>query len=483
MPQEKQETATATTTAKPTIPDAKSVWRGVLGNLQLNLSQYMYKTWVEKCSLKNFTENTVELTGPNEHTLGQVKKIEPMIKEIIESITKQVYEIKYVEEKVKTTSKAAVSKKSKNINEPTEEAPLFEGAKKTQKAQQASGLCPDFTFENYIVGESNQLAYSMAVNISKNPGKDYNPLFLYSGVGLGKTHLVQAIGNYIVKTKPNFKVIYTTGEAFTNELITIIQHGKGNKKYETAQFRKKYRGTDVLIIDDVQFIIGKEVTQKEFFHTFNELHINKRQIILTSDKPPKDFVNLEERLTSRFGSGVTADIQHADMELRSAILRARRDEEGAAISNDVLDFIAERVATNIRELKGAYLQVKTRAEAGNITPDVEFAAEVLGQVLPRKRHQPANPNTIMSAVCRYFQVNKADIKGRRRTKKVVVPRQVAMYLLQEMTETPLEDIGELLGGRDHTTVMHGRDKVANLIAEEPRTRQDIQNIRDLIYTG
>lgn len=477
MPEIKADTTKTDT--KTSLPEPAAVWRGVLGKLQLSLSEYVYRICASQSSLQNFTQNSVDLICPNDLALKQLKNFEPLLQESINEIGKGNYKILF-----KVSSAQTRNDKKAKIKQQTKEneAPLFEAAKEVKQAQRNSGLTPDYTFENYIMGDSNRLAYSIAWAIAENPGKDYNPMFLYSGVGLGKTHLVQAIGNKIIKDKPDFQVIYTTGEEFANELISIIQTSQANKKYETDKFRKKYRNADVLIIDDVQFIIGKETTQKEFFHTFNALHLAGKQIILTSDRPPKDFINLEERLTSRFGSGITADIQHADAELRIAILRARRDMNQEAMSNEVINFIAEKVDTNIRELKGAYLQVLTEAKAAGVPPTIEAAARVLGQVIPQRKRQSANPNTIMNAVCKYFQVNKSDIKGRRRTKNIVIPRQIAMYLLRDMTQTPLEAIGELLGGRDHTTVMHGTDKVAELIQEEPRTRQDIENIRDLIYT-
>jgi len=299
-------------------------------------------------------------------------------------------------------------------------------------------------------------------------------------VGLGKTHLVQAIGNKILKEKPSLKILYTTGEQFGNELIEALQSSKG-KIYRVDQFRKKFRNADVLIIDDIQFIVGKESTQQEFFHTFNTLHLSGKQIVLTSDRPPKDFVNLEKRITSRFGSGITADIQHPTIEMRTAILRNKRDANNEPVPDNVIDFIAEKVDTNIRELKGAYIQVASKAKSEGKLATMEMAGKALGQIVVEKR-ETANTNTIMKAVCKYFSVNKTDIKGKRRTQGIVIPRQIAMYLLRQMTDTPLVSIGELLGGRDHTTIMHGVEKIAGEVQKKPRVRQDIENIKSLIQT-
>ncbi|MBD3365856.1 chromosomal replication initiator protein DnaA [candidate division WWE3 bacterium] len=478
--------------------DKDSIWRGVLGKLQLNLSEYTYKMWFVKCEIAEIKKDTITIATPNAAAQATLKKFETLIKESLEEITEKKSKLSFIidpkleQKKIQdvvpagTSTETASGKKATNAkkagakNKPSE-APLFEVAEKIESAQRKAGLVPEYTFENYIRGDSNDLAYSIALTVAKEPGKDYNPLFLYSGVGLGKTHLVQAIGNYILRTKPDMEVIYTTGEEFGNELIEVIQKGKASKRARTEAFRKKYRKTDLLIIDDIQFIIGKDATQREFFHTFNTLYDKKKQIVLTSDRPPKDFVSLEERLTSRFGSGITADIAHADVELRMAILRTLRDQRKDPLGNDVIDFIAEKVDTNIRELKGAYIQIVAKVKVQKVPATIEMAAEELGQVVPSRR-TTANPNTIMNAVCKYFQVNKSDIKGRRRTKQIVVPRQIAMYLLRNMTESPLEVIGELLGGRDHTTVMHGTDKIAGMIQKEPRTRQDVENIRNLIFT-
>ncbi len=465
--------------------DVESLWRGVLGHLQLNLSEYTYKTWAEKSHAQNLTENSLEIVCPTAHAKDQLKNFEPLIQTSVNKIGKGDYKIIFKVDKNALNDngskkpKDTIQKKPADKQE-TEKAPLFEFKKKQKERSFNSNLSLQFTFDNYIMGDNNRLAFSIALAIADNPGSDYNPLFLYSGVGLGKTHLVQAIGNKIVKEKPNLKVLYTTGEQFANELIEAIQTGKG-KNYQIDQFRKKFRSADVLIIDDIQFIVGKDSTQQEFFHTFNTLHLSGKQIILTSDRPPKDFVNLEERITSRFGSGITADIQHPNLEIRTAILRSRRDTNNEPIPNKVIDFIAAKVDTNIRELKGAYIQVLSEALASGKEASIEMAAEALGQIVVEKR-EVANPNAIMKAVCKYYQINKTEIKGRRRTKKIVVPRQIAMYLLRNMTDTPLVAIGELLGGRDHTTVMHGAEKIADLMQEKPRTRQDIENIKSLIQT-
>jgi len=460
-------------------PDMNTLWRGVLGKLFLDLSEYMYKTWAKKCVPIKLTDNSLEIACPKKHTLDQVKKFESLIQASVNEIGKGNYKLIFtVDESLANKVEASKKKHRKS-----QEMPLFGNStqSKSMKANnREANFAPQFTFDNYIMGDSNMLAYSIAKSIAENPGKEYNPLFLYSGVGLGKTHLVQAIGNKILKEKPNLKVLYTTGEQFGNELIEALQSSKG-KIYRVDQFRKKFRNADVLIIDDIQFIVGKESTQQEFFHTFNTLRLSGRQIVLTSDKPPKDFVNLEKRITSRFRSGITADIQQPTIEMRTAILRNKRDAHNDPVPNNVIDFIAEKVDTNIRELKGAYIQVASEAKSDGKLATMEMAGKALGQIVVEKR-ETSNPNAIMKAVCKYFSVTKVDIKGKRRTQGIVIPRQIAMYLLRQMTDTPLVSIGELLGGRDHTTIMHGAEKISIEIQEKPRVRQDVENIKSLIQT-
>jgi chromosomal replication initiator protein len=358
-----------------------------------------------------------------------------------------------------------------------DKGPLF-----TQTPTASNGnstLNPKFTFENYVMGANNRLAFSIATAVADSPGKIYNPFFLYSKVGLGKTHLMQAVGNRILQKDPNAKIIYATSETFTNELIENLQLGKSKGKYTSNKFREKYRNVDVLLIDDIQFIAGKEATQEEFFHTFNTLHMAQKQIVLTSDRPPKDFTNIEERITSRFGMGIIADIQSPDIETRIAILRNKRDKNGDDIPNEVIDFIAESINTNIRELEGAYLQVITYARAVGQELNVKTASDAIGQSI-KTAAKPINLNQILKVVSSYYNVSIADMKSKRRTQELVTPRQMSMYLLYELTQTPYITIGELLGGRDHTTIMHGVRKVEEGLKSYSKTKQEYLNIKQLL---
>lgn len=452
----------------------EEVWKKTLGILQTELNPMMYNTWVTKIIPENLTKKSIDLVVEVSYAEKQLKKYISLIEDALLRVTKQTLKINFV-----------VRKKEHQMSlEESELGPLFEPAKKpeavaTESDIRKAGLNPKFTFENFVIGNSNQLAFAIAQSISENPGQSYNPFFLYSNVGLGKTHLMQAIGNQILVNNPKLNVVYTTGEAFMNELIEAIQSGSRGK-YATNEFRKKFRKADVLLIDDVQFIIGRESTQMEFFHTFNALYMAGKQIILTSDRPPKDFTNLEKRITSRFGSGIIADIQHPDADLRTAILRTKRDQARDTMPNEVIDFIARNVESNIRELEGAYLQVQTLAKASGLPPSVEIAERTLGKNLNMGRKKVVTPNQVIKAVSKYYEIKIGEIKGKRRTKEIVVPRQVAMYLIRELTDSPLMGIGEHLGGRDHTTIMHGIKKIEEGMLEMGRLRQDIVNVKQML---
>lgn len=347
-------------------------------------------------------------------------------------------------------------------------------------APRTNNLNPNYTFENFIMGANNQLAFSIAQAVAENPGITYNPFFIYSGVGLGKTHLMQSIGHKIAQNNPEIKIMYCTGESFMNDFIEAIKSQRGAGKYTSKDFRNKYRKADVLLIDDIQFIAGKEATQDEFFHTFNALQMAQKQIVITSDRPPQEFTNIEDRIRSRFGSGITADMQKPDIETRIAILRSKRDRDGGNMANDVIDVLAEHISSNVRELEGAYLQVIMSARSTHSPITIEFAKTVLQDTLKAKRRKPLTINTILKTVCTYFDVTMGDVKGKRRTQVLVVPRQIAMYLMHSLTETPFTSIGDFFGGRDHTTVIHGVRKIEEEINQNGKLREDIIKIKDLL---
>lgn len=338
-----------------------------------------------------------------------------------------------------------------------------------------SMLRGDYTFDNFVVGPSNNFAYAACVAVAEEPGTAYNPLFIYGGVGLGKTHLMNAIGNYISLTSPEKNVQFITSESFTNEFITSLRKKKG-----TDDLRERNRSADVFMVDDIQFLSKTTVTQEEFFHTFNDLYENGSQIILSSDRPPNDIPTIEERLRSRFSMGLTVDIRKPDFETRVAILGKKCDDEGIDCPNEVLEYIARRVESNIRELEGALNRLKAKSElvGGHIT--LEFATETLEDVLPSRQAAIVTPRKIIEKVAERYDVTAEDIISKKRNREFALPRQVAMHLLREMTTLSTTSIGNELGGRDHTTVMHGCDKIATQLRDDPTFKHNIEELKENI---
>jgi len=461
------------------LENPKEFWKAVLGEIELELSpnSVVFKSLLGRASIESVTEKSVRLICDDEFVKKNIeKRHHQLLTETINKIAGRNIQLEII---VKRIADAKLTKQEDSLG------PLFQQEKNEgqimKDKQVRSNLSPKFTFENYVMGKTNNLAYAIATAVAERPGELYNPVFLYSGVGLGKTHLLQAIGNQILRNKPGTKVIYTTGEAFMNELIEAIQSGKGKGKLATYEFRNKFRKADVFLIDDIQFVIGKEATQEEFFHTFNALYMDQKQIVITSDRPPKDFTSLEERITSRFASGIIADIQPPDVEMRAAILRTKRDLNSDPIPNDVIDFISEKISSNVRELEGAYMQVITYAKATGSLFNIETAGKALGQSIREKEKKNVNINEVLKAVCTYYAVKAADIKGERRIKELVIPRQVAMYLMKEITHSPYMTIGSFLGGRDHTTIMHGVERISKDAKKEDKVKQDLVNVKQLIY--
>jgi chromosomal replication initiator protein len=334
-----------------------------------------------------------------------------------------------------------------------------------------------YTFDRFIVGQSNRLANAACMAVAEHPAQAYNPLFLYGGVGLGKTHLLHAIGNYALDRDPEINVLYVSSEKFTNDLINSI------RRQQTEEFRVRYRNIDILLIDDIQFIAGKEGTQEEFFHTFNTLHSSGKQIVISSDKPPKAILTLEDRLRSRFEWGLIVDVQMPDLETRTAILRAKAEQMLVAIPAEVIDFLAHRIQSNIRELEGCLNRVAAYAQMYGTTVSIEVATAALSDLLDTSRRKRLAPEAIVREVASFYNVDMRAMQGRGRSRNIVVPRQVAMYLLREETESSLVDIGQLLGGRDHTTVMYGCDKITEELSTDSRLRQEVNTIREKLLQG
>jgi chromosomal replication initiator protein len=332
-----------------------------------------------------------------------------------------------------------------------------------------------YTFSRFIVGGSNRLAHAASLAVAEHPAHAYNPLFLYGGVGLGKTHLLHAIGNYALDRDPEINVLYVSSETFTNDLINSI------RRQQTEEFRIRYRNIDILLIDDIQFIAGKDATQEEFFHTFNTLHSAAKQIVISSDRPPKAIVTLEERLRSRFEWGLIVDVQSPDLETRTAILRAKAEQLQVRVPDEVIDFLAHKIQSNIRQLEGSLNRVVAFASSSNAPLSVEVATMALAELLDSTRRKRITPDDIIDVVTQYYAIDEKILKGRARSRNIVVPRQVAMYLMREETEASLVEIGLALGGRDHTTVMHGYEKICDEINADSRLRSDVLEIKELLY--
>ena len=334
----------------------------------------------------------------------------------------------------------------------------------------SSTLNPKYTFNSFVIGNSNRFAHAASLAVAEAPAKAYNPLFIYGGVGLGKTHLMHAIGHYILESNPNAKVVYVSSEKFTNELINAIKDDKNE------EFRSKYRNVDVLLIDDIQFIAGKERTQEEFFHTFNALHDANKQIILSSDRPPKEIPTLEDRLRSRFEWGLIADIQVPDFETRMAILKKKADVENLNVANDVMGYIASKIKSNIRELEGALIRIIAYSSLTNREVSVDLATEALKDIISKKQGKHVTIDAIQDIAASYYNLRIEDLKSQRRTRSVAYPRQIAMYLSRKLTDMSLPKIGEEFGGRDHTTVIHAYEKISENLKTDDTLQHTVNNI-------
>ncbi len=341
----------------------------------------------------------------------------------------------------------------------------------------SSNLNPKYIFDKFIVGNSNRVTYSAARSVADNPGNHYNPLFIYGGVGLGKTHLLHAIGHEAIRQRSNLTALYVSSEKFTNDLVEAIRFRT------TENFRNRYRNTDILMIDDIQFIAGKESSQEEFFHTFNALHGENKQIIICSDRPPKAMLVLEDRLRSRFEGGFITDIQMPNYEMRLAILQAKAEYQPNPVPAEVLDYIAGKIESNIRELEGALIRVVGFALHSHEALTIDVAKQALEEIMQNTRRKIVTPERVIETVSQYFSIDIKELKGRSRSADIVLPRQIAMYIIREHTESSLVEVGQAFGGRDHTTVMHGYDKIQREIETNAQLRQQVNTITQILYSG
>ena len=385
------------------------------------------------------------------------KKYSFPIKSAVAEITGISCEIKFIQKKDVEAMEKEVSSYDNNPSS------VFE-----------TNLNKEYTFDTFVVGSNNQFAYAASLAVAESPGTIYNPLFLYSGVGLGKTHLMHSIAHFIMKTNPSMRVLYVTSEVFTNEVIEAIRNGNNNSM---RNFREKYRNIDVLLIDDVQFIIGKESTQEEFFHTFNTLYGEKKQIIISSDKPPKDMDILEDRIRSRFEWGLICDISSPNYETRMAILRKKQEMDGYTVSDDVIEYIASNIKSNIRELEGALTKIKAYSNLVKQDVNLALAEQVLKDIISPNDKKIITPETIINMVAEQFDITPADIIGNKRSSKIVYPRQIAMYLCRNMLDIPLTQVGSYIGNRDHTTVIHGINKIQDELETSEQTQKIIATLK------
>lgn len=447
-------------------------WNEILEHVRKEheLSVVSFETWLLPLKIHSIENHVVKIIVPIDQAVTYVNsKFKIPIYVAIAEFTGEKYEIEFITEKealAQNPGTISSANMIREINSPVANLDL-----------EKSNINAKYTFDTFVVGSNNKFAHAASLAVAETPGKVYNPLFLHGGVGLGKTHLMHAIANYILKEDSNKKVLYVTSEYFTNELIETLRAGDPSGM---TKFREKYRNIDVLLIDDVQFIIGKESTQEEFFHTFNSLHNANKQIIISSDRPPKDIETLEERLRTRFECGLIADISSPDFETRMAILRKKEEQDGYHIDDAIITYIATNIKSNIRELEGAFNRLIALSTLEKKPIDMFLAEEAIKDIISPGQHRDVTPELIIEIVAEHFHLTPADIKGNKRNAEIVYPRQIAMYLCREDAGIPLKKIGEYLGGRDHTTIMHGADKIANEMKNNESTGHLVSTIRKKI---
>ena len=439
--------------------DLKNLWEKTLDIIKSELSEVSFNTWIKSCEPISISSDTIKISVPNSFTQDILdKRYKDLVVNSIKAVCSKQYSIEFI-----IMSDNYDKEDLKNASNQTSKVIVVND-------EMSSTLNPKYTFNSFVIGNSNRFAHAASLAVAEAPAKAYNPLFIYGGVGLGKTHLMHAIGHYILENNPNAKVVYVSSEKFTNELINAIKDDKNE------EFRNKYRNVDILLIDDIQFIAGKERTQEEFFHTFNELHDANKQIILSSDRPPKEIPTLEDRLRSRFEWGLIADIQVPDFETRMAILKKKADVENLNVANEVMGYIATKIKSNIRELEGALIRIIAYSSLTNRDVTVDLATEALKDIISKKQGKHVTIDSIQDVVSSYFNLRIEDLKSQRRTRNVAYPRQIAMYLSRKLTDMSLPKIGEEFGGRDHTTVIHAYEKISGILKTDDSLQHTINEI-------
>jgi len=446
-------------------------WDGILQTIcqDNGLSNVAFETWLKPLHVFRIEDHVLKITAPFEQAATYVEnKYKIFLYVAVAEAMGEPYEIKIITEEAAAKEKPFVPQQKKTFLSKTTE-------------DQKTNLNPKYTFDTFVIGSNNRFAHAASVAVAESPGKEYNPLFLYGGVGLGKTHLMHSVAHYILQKDPSKKVLYVTSEVFTNELIDSIRNGNNTSM---TKFREKYRNIDVLLIDDIQFIIGKESTQEEFFHTFNALHGANKQIIVSSDRPPKDMETLEARLQSRFEWGLIADISSPDYETRMAILRKKEEIDGYNIDDEVIRYIATNIKSNIRELEGALNKLVALSNLEKREINISMAEEVLKDIISPNSKREITPQYILDVVAEHYGITSGDIIGGKRNAEIVVPRQIVMYLCREITDTSYKAIGILLGNRDHSTIISGDNKIREKLASNDMTlKNNIATIKKKLSSG
>jgi chromosomal replication initiator protein len=446
--------------------EGKQAWQAALGQLQLEMPKAAFDTWVRDAEVISASEGDFKIGVHNAYARDWLdSRLKSTIIKLLSGTLNQTVDVHFI-----VNNGHSKTTKAEEPEFVDESSPQVQRSENTPPQRVSINF--RYNFNNFVVGQSNRLAHAASLAVAEKPAQTYNPLFLYGGVGLGKTHLLHAIGNFC--QAQGLEILYVSSEEFTNDLITAI------RSHTTQAFREKYRRIDVLLIDDIQFIAGKESTQEEFFHTFNTLHGQNKQIVMTSDRPPKAMVTLEERLRNRFEWGLAADIQPPDFETRVAILQSKADRLGFSMPDGIMEDIAQRFQTNIRELEGAMTRLMAYADLRGMVLDEKLVDFALADLMPEPKE--IEPGQILSTIAQEYGVTMDELLSQSRSQRIAFPRQVAMYILREESELSLPKIGELLGGRDHTTVMYGHEKISDLLERDKNLRRKIVNIQEILYS-
>lgn len=443
------------------MENIEDLWNAALEKIEKKISKPSFDTWLKNTKAEQLIEDTLIINVPNEFARDWLEgRYTKLIADILYNLTGAQLTTKFI---IPDTS--APEEKQNQIQKPI-------SSKDDNYHSPRTMLNPKYTFDTFVIGAGNRFAHAASLAVAEAPAKAYNPLFIYGGVGLGKTHLMHAVGHYIQEHNPDAKVLYLTSEKFTNEFINAIMDNKA------GTFRSKYRNVDILLIDDIQFLAGKEQTQEEFFHTFNTLHEENKQIIISSDRAPKEIPTLEDRLRSRFEWGLITDIAPPDLETRIAILNKKAKAERLDIPNEAMLYIANQIDTNIRELEGALIRVVAYSSLINQDIDAALAADALVDIIPSRKPKEITVQTIQEIISKKYHIKLEDFAAKKRTRSIAFPRQIAMYLSRQLTDLSLPKIGEEFGGRDHTTVIHAHDKISDMIKKDKSFANDIEDIKN-----